>query len=79
MDFSRLGVFMVGIVNYSTGGECAGGSGSVLTCWGRIGGGGEGRGREWMRKGRKRSWGRTMDCHTRQGGKVKGVRIGIRK
>jgi hypothetical protein len=28
-----------------------------VTGWWRIGGGGEYRGREWMRKGRKSSWG----------------------
>jgi hypothetical protein len=32
-----------------------------------------------MKRGRKNSWGRTMDCNTRKGEKVKGVRIKIRK
>jgi hypothetical protein len=27
-----------------------------VTDWGRIGRGGEDRGREWMRKGKKSSW-----------------------
>jgi hypothetical protein len=28
----------------------------VLTCWGRVRGGVEDSGREWIRKGRKSSW-----------------------
>jgi hypothetical protein len=37
-------------------------------------------GREWMRRDRKSSWeGRIMDCSTEEGGKVKGVRIEIRR
>jgi hypothetical protein len=32
-----------------------------VTSWGRIGGRGEDRGIEWMRRGRKSRWGRTMD------------------
>jgi hypothetical protein len=28
----------------------------MVTIWGRIGGRGEGRGRDWMRRGRKSSW-----------------------
>jgi hypothetical protein len=28
----------------------------MVTGWGRIGGGGEDRRKEWMRKGRKSSW-----------------------
>jgi hypothetical protein len=35
---------------------CVGGRGRVVTSWGRIRGRGEGRGREWMRRGRKNSW-----------------------
>jgi hypothetical protein len=27
-----------------------------VTCWGRTGGGGEDKGREWMRMFRKSSW-----------------------
>jgi hypothetical protein len=38
------------------GSECVGGRGNVVTGWGRIGGGGEDRGREWMRRDRKSSW-----------------------
>jgi hypothetical protein len=52
----------------------------VVTSRGRQGGGGEFRGREWMKRGRKNSWmGRTMDCSTRKGEKVMGVKIEIRK
>jgi hypothetical protein len=38
------------------GGECVGRRSSVVTDWGRIGGGGEYRGREWMGRGRKSCW-----------------------
>jgi hypothetical protein len=41
----------------STGGECVGWRGSVVTGWGKIEGRGEDRRREWMRRGRKSSWG----------------------
>jgi hypothetical protein len=51
-----LGFCKVGTVAWSAGGECVGVRGSVVTGWGRTGGGGEGRGREWMRRGRKSSW-----------------------
>jgi hypothetical protein len=47
---------------------------------GKQGGGHEVRGIEWMKRCRKISWQRrTMDCRTRKGKKVRGVRIGIRK
>jgi hypothetical protein len=62
-----------------TGGECLGGRGSVVTGWGRIEEVSEGRGMEWLRRGRKSSWERTIDCSTRKGRKVKGIRISIRK
>jgi hypothetical protein len=41
--------------------------------------GGKYKAREWKRKNRKNSWGRTTDCSTRKRDKVKGVRTGIRK
>jgi hypothetical protein len=45
-----------------------------------IGEGGEDRRREWMRMGRKSSWeGEQWICSTGKGGKVKEVRIGIKK
>jgi hypothetical protein len=56
------------------GSECVEGRCNVVRGWG---------GEHWERvdeKGQKESLGgRTMDCSTGQGGKVKGVRIGIRK
>jgi hypothetical protein len=47
----------------------------MVTGWGRIGGECEDRGTV-DEKGQKLG-GRTMDCSTGKGGKVKGVRIGI--
>jgi hypothetical protein len=49
-------VCTVGTVGYSVGVECAGGRGSVVTCWGRIGRVSEYRAREWMGRGKKSSW-----------------------
>jgi hypothetical protein len=51
------GLCKVGIVVWSVGDECAGGRGSLVTGWGRMGGEGEGRGREWVRRGRTSCWG----------------------
>jgi hypothetical protein len=53
-----------------------------VTGWRRIGGRGEDRERvdESDEKGQKEYLGgRTMGCSIRKGGKVKGVRIGLRK
>jgi hypothetical protein len=36
--------------------ERKGGRGSLATSWGRMGGGGKGRGREWVRMGRTNCW-----------------------
>jgi hypothetical protein len=55
-DCRELGLCKVGIVGWSAGGECVGGRDSLETGWGRMGGEGVGRGREWMRRGRKSSW-----------------------
>jgi hypothetical protein len=50
-----------------------------VTGWRRIGGGGK-DGNRVDEKGYKESLGgRAMDCSTRRGGKVKRIRIGIRK
>jgi hypothetical protein len=46
-----------------------------VTGLGRIRGGDEDRGKS----GREELGGRTMDCNTGEGGKVKRVRIGIRQ
>jgi hypothetical protein len=69
----------VGIVVLSVGNECEGGRGSLLTGWGRIEGEGEGKGREWVRRGRMICWKGAMDFSTREGGGVKGVRVGMRR
>jgi hypothetical protein len=50
------GIVCIGTVGYSAGSKCVGGRGSVVTGWERIGRGGESRGGEWMRRGRKNSW-----------------------
>jgi hypothetical protein len=61
------------------GGEYVGERGSMVTGWWRIGGRGE-DGERVDEKGQKEQLGgRTMDCSTGKGGKVKGVRLGIRK
>jgi hypothetical protein len=49
-----LGLGKVGIVGWSVGDECVGGRGSLV---GRMGGEGEGRRRECMRRGRTSCWG----------------------
>jgi hypothetical protein len=46
----------VGIVGLSADDECLRGRGSLVKGWGRIGGEGEGRGIEWVRKGRMSCW-----------------------
>jgi hypothetical protein len=44
-----------------------------VTGWGELIVGGEERERKWIRRGRKSIWeGRTMDCSTGKGGKVRG-------
>jgi hypothetical protein len=48
------GLYTVGTVGYSAGGECVGERGSVMTGWGRIKRRGEDR-KKWMRRGRKSS------------------------
>jgi hypothetical protein len=52
-DCRGLGLYTVGIVGYSVGGECVGGRASMVTGCGRIGGRSEDKGRKWMRRGRK--------------------------
>jgi hypothetical protein len=51
----ELGLCTISTVVLSAGGECEGGRFNVVTGWGKIGGGGEDRGREWMTRGRKSS------------------------
>jgi hypothetical protein len=41
----RVELYKVGIVGWSTGGECVGGQGSLVTGWGRMGGECVGRGK----------------------------------
>jgi hypothetical protein len=72
-DCRVLGFCKVGIVGWSVGDECVGGKGSLVTGWGRMGGEGEGWGREWVRRSRTSCWGRrAMDFSTGEGGRVKG-------
>jgi hypothetical protein len=47
-----LGMCKVGIVGWSASDECVGGRCRLVTGWGRLGGEGEGRGREWVRRGK---------------------------
>jgi hypothetical protein len=79
MDCKWLGVYTVGAVSFSAGGKCEGGRGSMVTDWGSL----EGEAKTGERvdeKGQKEKLGgRSMDCRTRKGGKVKVVKIGIRK
>jgi hypothetical protein len=56
-DCRGLGFCKVGIVGWSAGHECVGGSDSLVTSWGRMGGEGEGSVREWLRRGRMSCWG----------------------
>jgi hypothetical protein len=55
-DCRGLGLCKVGTVGWSEGKEYVGGSGSVVTGCGKIERGGEGIGRQWMRRSRKSSW-----------------------
>jgi hypothetical protein len=50
-----------------------------VTGWERVVGGRRIWGKEWMRRIREKLGGKTMDCSTRGGGKVKRLRIGIRE
>jgi hypothetical protein len=65
-------VCTVGTIGWLAGDENVGGRGNVVTSWGRIGGGESGF--EWAERV---VWVRRIDCSTRKGEKVKGVRIGI--
>jgi hypothetical protein len=47
-DCRCLGLCKVGIVSLSVGDECVGGRCSLVTGWGRMGGEGEFRERQWM-------------------------------
>jgi hypothetical protein len=51
-DCRVWGLCKVGIVGWSVGDEYEGGSGSLVTDWRRMGGEGEGWGREWVRRSR---------------------------
>jgi hypothetical protein len=51
-----LGLFKVGIVGWLASDECVGERGSLVTGWGRMGAEGEGREREWVRRGRTSGW-----------------------
>jgi hypothetical protein len=55
-DCRGLGLCKDGIVGWSVGDECVGERGSLVTGWSRIGGEGEGRRREWVRRGRMSCW-----------------------
>jgi hypothetical protein len=43
--FRGFGLYKIGIVGWSVGDECVGGRGSLVTGWERMGGEGEGRGK----------------------------------
>jgi hypothetical protein len=74
-----LGLYKFGIVGWSAGDECVGERGSLVTVWGRMGGECVGRGREWMRRSRKSSGERALDFSTGEGGRMNGVRAGMRR
>jgi hypothetical protein len=52
-DCRMLELCKVGTVGQSAGGECIRGRGIVVTGWGMMGEGGEGTGKEWMRRVRR--------------------------
>jgi hypothetical protein len=56
-DSRGLGLRKVGIVGWSAGDEWVEGRGRLVKGWGRMGGDSEGRGREWVRRGRTSCWG----------------------
>jgi hypothetical protein len=66
--------------SWSAGDECVGGKCSLVTGWGRIGREGEGWVNRVGKKGLNELLGRrAMDFSTREGGRVKGVRVGMRR
>jgi hypothetical protein len=72
------GVYAVGRVGKSAGGEYIRGRGSVVTGWGRMGGR-DADGERVEEKGKKKQLeGRTMDCSTGKEGRLNRMRIGIR-
>jgi hypothetical protein len=55
-DCRELGLYKVGKIGWSLGDECVGKKGSLVTDWGRMGEEVEGRGKEWVRRGRTICW-----------------------
>jgi hypothetical protein len=55
-DSRGLGLCKVGIVGWSVDDECVRGMCSLVTILGRIGREGEGRERQWVRRGRISCW-----------------------
>jgi hypothetical protein len=75
-----LGLCKVDIVGWSEDDECVGGRGSLVTGWGRMKGEGEGWRKRVDEKGQNELLERgAMDFSTEEGGRVKGMRIGVRK
>jgi hypothetical protein len=78
-DYRGLGLCKVGIVGWSVGDECEGGRGSLVTDWGRVEGDGDNWGKrvgeevqnELLERG-------AMGFRTGEGGRVKGMRVGMR-
>jgi hypothetical protein len=79
-DCRVWGLCKVGIVGWSAGGECKGGRGSLVTGWERMEGEGEGWGKRVDGKGQNELLEReAMGFSSREGGRVEGVRVGMRE
>jgi hypothetical protein len=79
-DCRGLGLCKVDIVGWSVSDECVGGRGSLVTDWERMSGEGEGWGKRLGEKWQNEllRW-RAMDFSTREGRRVKGMRVGMRR
>jgi hypothetical protein len=76
--FMGLGLCKVGTVGWSAGDECVEGMGGLVTGLGRMRG--KGGGKRVDENGQNELLGRkAMDFSTREGGRVKGVRVGMRQ
>jgi hypothetical protein len=79
-DCKGLGLCKVSIVGRLAGDECEGGRGNLVTDGGRMRGKGEAGGREWVRREQNKLFGKgVMDFSMGEVGRVKGVRVAMRR
>jgi hypothetical protein len=79
-DYRDLWLCQVGIVSWTAGDECVGVRVSLVTGWGIMGGESEGLGQRLVEKGQNELLRRgTIYFSTGEGGRVKGLRVGMRR